>query len=81
MKEQLDIIKKSIQHSGVNVSVPLEEVERYKQEIVRMKQENDKLIKSNSEHDIRMQRLQTVSLDPLQKYFFEIILSCFIEHS
>jgi hypothetical protein len=61
LKEQLDIIKKSIQNSGVNVSVPLEEVERYKQEIVRMKLENDKLMKSNSEHDIRMQRLQTVS--------------------
>jgi hypothetical protein len=61
LKEQLDIIKKSIQNSGINVSVPLEEVERYKQEIVRMKLENDKLMKSNSEHDIRMQRLQTVS--------------------
>jgi hypothetical protein len=44
----------------MNVSVPLEEVERYKQEIAHLKQELEKLMKLNSEHDIRMQRLQTV---------------------
>jgi mitotic spindle assembly checkpoint protein MAD1 len=74
LKEQLDIIKKSIQNSGINVSVPLEEVERYKQEIVRMKLENDKLMKSNSEHDIRMQRLQTV----VQKKIQEFKEACFL---